>query len=117
MKLAISGHRDRIAKEEDILNIFSKYPDAVIMHGNAKGFDLQVHNIASKLGKQIISILPNYEHLGKNAPLIRNRQIIKDADILVALYDGRKYGGTYHTLNMAKKLNKPTIIFQPIKSS
>src|SRR3990167_1415276 len=117
MKISFSGHRDKIAKDDDIISLLMKYPNASIVHGGAKGFDSQVHSVASALNKQIMVILPSYNLYGKKAPIIRNRYIVEIGDILVALYDGRKYGGTFHTINIAKRLNKPIVILHPFTSS
>ena len=117
MKVSFSGHRDKLAKDDDIISLLMKYPNASVIHGGAKGFDSQVHSIATILNRQIIVIPPSYNLYGKKAPIIRNRHIVEIGDMLVALYDGRKYGGTLHTINIAKYLNKPIVILHPFTSS
>lgn len=36
----------------------------------------------------------------------RDRYMIDNSDLLIAVWDGRKYGGTYYTINYAQKCNK-----------
>ena len=42
---------------------------------------------------------------GKMAPLVRNDKIIKEADIVVALWDGRSKG-TRYVINRCHEFNK-----------
>ena len=101
MIIAFTGHRDKLA---DISFLDNLPKDAIWVHGGAIGFDMQVesYTIAYKIKTKIIK--PDYAKYGKSAPLIRNQEILKGADLLVACYDGRKGGGTYYTINLAKKL-------------
>ncbi len=39
----------------------------------------------------------------KNCMLLRNNFIVDNSSLLLAYYDGRKKGGTYYTVNRAKK--------------
>jgi hypothetical protein len=56
------------------------------------------------------SILPDYNTYPSDiAPLMRNIEIVSLIDILIALWDGRS-GGTWHTIEMAKILEKPYYI-------
>lgn len=43
----------------------------------------------------------------------RNEAIVKDCDILIAYYDGRKKGGTYDAIKKADKYGKRIIIVNP----
>lgn len=49
---------------------------------------------------------PAYEKYGDSAPLVRNRQIVRVADLVVALWDGES-SGTKATIDYAKKLGVP----------
>lgn len=42
--------------------------------------------------------------------LKRNRRMVDYSKYVIAAWDGRKYGGTYYTINYAKKLNKEIIL-------
>ncbi len=36
----------------------------------------------------------------------RDRYMVDNSDLLIAVWDGRKHGGTYYTINYAKKCDK-----------
>lgn len=106
MKIAFTGHRDKIVEYK----AFDTVPkDAIWVHGGAIGFDSQVELYAKRNNITTQVILPDYKRFGRKAPLIRNHDIIKDADLLVTNYDGRLYGGTYYTVKLAKSLNIPIL--------
>jgi hypothetical protein len=116
VKISFSGHRDKLAKESDLESILKDYPDSVWVHGGAIGFDTQVETFARKHNIKTIVIRPNYEKFGKRAPLIRNDEILELGEILVALYDGRKSGGTFYTITKAKKLGKKVLLIKPLSN-
>ena len=84
----------------------------IIITGGARGVDTVAAAYADRRGipKQII--LPDYT-LGKGAPLIRNKQIVKDADIVIAFWDGQSRG-TLHAIKHASVYNKPIIVYKSI---
>ena len=51
----------------------------------------------------------NWEKYGKRAGFIRNEDIIKNCDAVIAFWDG-KSKGTFHSLSLADKYYKPTKI-------
>jgi len=51
----------------------------------------------------------DWERFGKSAGFERNKYIVTAADVVVAFWDG-KSKGTEHTLEIAKKQKKPTIV-------
>lgn len=112
MKVAFTGHRDKIVDPR----AFEDVPkDALWVHGGAIGFDSQVEQYANYNNITTEIILPDYKRFGKKAPLIRNHDIVKDADLLVTNYDGRQYGGTYYTVKLAEKLNIPILNIGGVK--
>lgn len=110
MRIAFTGHRNRFAKRQAIENILNQFPGATWIHGGAIGFDSQINcfAISHKIPTQVIR--PDYSQFAKAAPLVRNRTIVEQCDLLIALYDGRKTGGTAYTIKYAKKLKKPIIL-------
>jgi hypothetical protein len=104
MIVAFTGHRDS-GTTKACFDALSK--DALWVHGGAEGFDSQVERYAQMYGIRTKVIRPDYEQFGKKAPLIRNAAIIVSADLLVACYDGRTYGGTFYTINLAKEVKIP----------
>lgn len=43
----------------------------------------------------------------------RNRYMINHSNRIIAIYNGKKHGGTYQTINMAKIANKEIVIIKP----
>lgn len=107
MRIAFSGHRDRIAASTTLEDVYKNYPDAIWVHGGAAGFDAQVEAFAKSHGIKTEVIQPDYKTHGKSAPLMRNHTILRKSELLVACYDGRKSGGTYYTINLARKMELP----------
>ena len=102
MHLAIIGSRDCPAV--DIEEYLDEMPDAIVS-GGAKGADTYAREFAIKKGIRLIEHLPDYAKYGKAAPLVRNRLIIDDCDIVLAFWDG-KSRGTKFTLDYAEKMGK-----------
>lgn len=106
MIIGFTGHRDWLANEQSLYRIEERYPGATWVHGGADGFDTQVDMVAKALGKipgdTLIVIRPDYRRYHpKQAPLMRNMEIVNRCDLLVACYDGRKKGGTYQRVGYA----------------
>jgi len=113
-KLAFTGHRDRLANPDELRIATYKYRGYEWVHGGAVGFDTQVNSLANVLGVKVTVIRPDYKtYPSKGGPLLRNEEIIKGAKLLIALYDGREKGGTYYTIEFAKKLGVPVHILTP----
>lgn len=55
-------------------------------------------------------LLPDYAKNGKAAPLIRNKLIVKNAEIIIAFWDG-KSRGTKFTIDYAKRIGKEIKIY------
>ncbi len=108
MKLAIIGSRTfnnyEILKEE-VSKFVNPNEISLIVSGGAKGADTlgeryaKEHNIDTKI------FLADWNKYGKSAGFIRNHDIIKNCDSVIAFWDG-KSKGTAHSLNIATKNNK-----------
>ena len=107
--LAIIGSRSfnnySFAKKE-ILNIIqnNKISITKIISGGASGADKIAEMFASKFNIPIEVIVPNW-NTGKQAGMIRNTDIIKKSDCVIAFWDGVSKG-TLDSINKAKRLNK-----------
>ena len=103
MKTAIIGSRN-------IVNIdFTKIntPITEIISGGAKGVDTLAKNYAINNNINLIEIKPDYKkHHFKQAPLLRNIEIVNKSDIVYAFWDGVSKG-TLFVINYCKKIGKP----------
>lgn len=112
MNIGFTGHRNKITDPAELRQLEIDYPGATWIHGGAIGFDTQANTVALELGKvlgeTLIVFRPDYhQHLQRLAPLIRNEEIVKRVDLLVACYDKRGKGGTFYTINYAKSRHVP----------
>ena len=114
MKLLITGSRQFTDYEGLKLAIAAVEKErgkavTLLLHGGAKGADTLAHRYAEEMGIEVEVILPDYKsHHGKQAPLKRNEELVKRAEVVLALYGprGRK-GGTYYTAQKAMMARKP----------
>ena len=106
MKIAIIGSRS--IKSINLDEIFPPYGTEIVS-GGASGVDACAKEYAMKNNIKYTEFLPEYSKFGKSAPLRRNMEIIKHADIIFAFWDS-KSPGTFHALVCAKKMRKPVHI-------
>ena len=78
-----------------------------IIHGGARGADEQAGKLATQFGIPAQSYPPDYESFGKSAPHVRNDEMLKHADRVLAFWDG-KSRGTKSVIDKARKLGIPT---------
>ncbi len=106
MNVAIVGSRN--------LNIeIEKYiPEETtsIISGGADGIDRLAEKYADSYNIPKLIFKPEYNLYGRSAPLIRNRLIVDNADLIVAIWDG-KSRGTKFTIDYALKKNKKIIVY------
>lgn len=103
MKVAIVGSRS--LKKADIGDYIPAGATEIIS-GGAKGIDTCAREYAMANGLKLTEFLPDYSHYGRRAPLLRNVEIIKNADILLIFWDG-KSRGTSFTMEKARSMGKP----------
>lgn len=79
-----------------------------VVTGGARGVDTIAEKWAKKHRLEWICYLPQWNIYGKQAGMIRNKEMIDFADILISFWDG-KSPGTLHAIGYCKKVNKPYI--------
>ena len=106
MKVAIVGSRisDCVTEEEIIRHIPTGC--SAVISGGAIGVDSLAAQAAEALQLPIIVIRPNYDRYGKAAPIIRNQEIVRQADFVLAFWDGESKG-TQSVLVECIKTGKP----------
>ena len=68
-----------------------------LISGGAEGVDQLARQAAETLGIPLTEYLPDYETYGRRASLVRNSQIIAEADLVLAFWDMSSHG-TAHTI-------------------
>ena len=106
MKVAIVGSRS--LKIEN-LDLYLPHNISEIVSGGAKGIDICAREYALDNNIMLKEILPDYKRYGRGAPLKRNLEIIKYADIVVSFWDGKSKGTKYVIDNCYKKGKKITV--------
>lgn len=111
MKIAIVGSREpgniNFALElEKCINIQS---GDTIISGGASGIDTLAAEYATSHGLELKEIRPDYARNGRGATFIRNREIVDNADIVVAFWNGTSKG-TKYTIDYANKKSITTLI-------
>ncbi len=110
MKVAVIGSRNLSIDD------LGKYlpPDTTeIVSGGARGVDTSAREYARAHGIKLTEFLPDYSTHGRQAPILRNIQIIDYADVVLAFWDG-KSNGTRFVIERCRSQNVKVRVFYPI---
>jgi len=125
MKACIIGSRS-ITRPEVIFPIIDKFirnhiiGEPTIISGGANGVDSNAKEYAKVQGFDFVEFLP-YHLVDKHTPFSakhfysRNRQMISNADIVLAIWD-EESSGTQHSIKYAQKLGVPVMVVKVPKS-
>lgn len=124
VRLLVSGSRD-IPEEfaynvlEDYLmeTILPNFEEVIIIEGGARGVDTAARKVAKDLNIDVLTIPAQWEvngRIDKGAGYKRNETMLKLADAVFCIWDG-KSKGTLHAFERAKKLNKNVLITKYLK--
>ena len=107
MRVIIAGSRQ--FDNYDLLcqkcnQLFMSMDNIEVLSGNSKGGDQLGEKYAVEKGYFIKLFLPEWNKYGKSAGIKRNEKMVKNADMLIAFWDG-KSKGTQNVINIANKLN------------
>lgn len=103
MRIAIVGSRN-YANLRRVCEYVETLPsDTIVVSGGAAGVDTTAAVAARKRGLTVEEHLPNYKLYGRHAPIIRNGDIVANADFVAAFWDG-KSRGTKNTIDRAEGL-------------
>ncbi len=80
-------------------------PNAVVISGGARGVDTIAAQRARARGLEVVEYLAQWDKYGRGAGYRRNHQIVDDAALVVAFWDGRSKG-TAHTMGLARDQGK-----------
>jgi hypothetical protein len=116
MKLAVIGSRGLSVSVVDVLlelqAVGVQLSDIeLIISGGAVGVDFVANELSDTLGVPLRVCVPDYTRDGHRAPFIRNNDIIKNSDFVLAFWDGESKGTAY-TLKVAVNRGIPCKIIR-----
>ena len=106
LRIAIVGSRNAQGIPVDFILPHIPPNASEIVSGGAEGIDSLAKEAAAKLGLKLTEFLPDYEAFGKRAPMLRNIEIVKFSDYLIAFWDHQSKG-TAFTIEQCIKLGVP----------
>ena len=107
MKLAIIGSRtfnDYALLQQSLETYRPKI--TLVVSGAARGADSLGEQWAKQNGIGTKVFPADWDKYGKRAGFIRNEDIIKNSDCVIAFWDGESRG-TAHSISLCEKYNKP----------
>ena len=107
MKVIIAGSRDfsDYEKLKEVCDyMLSRQTDVEIVSGAARGADILGEQYAKEKGHSLKQFPAEWDKFGKRAGYLRNEDMAKYSDALIAFWDG-KSKGTEHMISLAKKHN------------
>lgn len=113
MKVAIVGSRDFNDYSQlhyMMRKLCEMFPITEIISGGARGADSLAELFAKNYDLPTTIIKPDWNKFGKSAGMIRNGEIIKAADFVVAFWDGRSRG-TKNSIDRALAAKKNCFVF------
>ncbi len=110
MKVIIAGSRE-LNDIHLIDEAYNKCPLRIseIVSGGARGIDKQAILFAKQLNISYVEFMADWETQGKKAGILRNFEMAKYADALIAIWDGKSLG-TLNMINTMHKLQKPIYV-------
>lgn len=140
MRIAATGHRPaRLRGEEKIIKewineIFTQYDCTAAISGMAQGVDQIFAQAAIEKNIPLICCYPyrkNFFHqeekkilnkakdikfisevyTGNRVYWLRDKYMVDNCDLLLAVWDGIEAGGTWLTVNYAQKIGKPIVYY------
>ncbi len=112
LNIAVTGTRDWPDMDLVVDYIDSLPTRMRVLSGGGRGVDRVAISMAKQRGLGYEEILPNWEEDGKNARPIRNRKILKKADIAVVFWDGKSRGGKMF-IEQANEQGVPVFVIEP----
>ena len=110
----VCGSRDcddqiGISRILTLLSLLGGKP-AIMITGGAVGVDTLAGNWAIANDVRLVLYQPEWTRHGKSAGVIRNTQLVNDADFILAFWDGRSKG-TRDSIQKAMRSGKPLLVF------
>lgn len=110
MRVAVVGSRS-FADYERLRFVLNGLTIGLIISGGARGADKLAERYAEEHGIETKVFLPDWDAHGKSAGFLRNEDIVRACDMLVAFWDG-KSKGTQHSIRLADEQDKNLVVIQ-----
>lgn len=113
MRVAIIGSRELNGEEERCYEIICETVPAnctEIVSGGASGIDELAEKYAREHSLLFKRFEPEYHRYAKNAPLVRNEEIIRYANFVLVFWDGDSRGTAY-VINKCWEIDRPIETF------
>ena len=113
MKVIIAGGRcfeDYNNLRQFCDGILQNQHNIIIVSGGARGADLLGENYAKERNYKLVRFPAAWSTYGKSAGVLRNAEMAKYADSLIAFWDG-KSKGTSSMINLAEKEGLKVYVF------
>lgn len=112
-RIAVVGSRNASSEMLNEVALFVGWlpRGTTVVSGGAYGVDSEAADCALSCSLSTEELFPQYQRYGKRAPLVRNEEIARRCDGMVAFWDG-KSRGTMHAVNCARRLGKPVWIWE-----
>ena len=108
MRYGVVGSRNftdyRLMKE-----VLDKHFIGQIVSGGADGADSLAALYAKETNIPLLEFFPQWDKYKRSAPFVRNKQIVRASDVIIAFWGGNSRG-TKHSLDYAKKIGIKSII-------
>jgi len=119
MTVIIAGSRsinDLSQVEYAVRDFLKKYPTFIItriLSGGARGVDRLGVEWAMRNGRDYSVIPADWKKFGRSAGHVRNLEMSKISDALIAVWDGASHG-TLDMITIMRDLDKPYYIYTPL---
>lgn len=110
-RIAVVGSRDFKSQYAVERLVYLMPQTWTVVTGGARGVDKWAEQTARHYLRDVVVYEPDWKKYGKSAGFIRNNEIVRDCDVVVAFWDG-KSKGTKHSIQLARYLKKPCIILR-----
>jgi predicted Rossmann fold nucleotide-binding protein DprA/Smf involved in DNA uptake len=122
VRLAIVGSRTITDKGAIVMGVSQAMAKAMelgldpqiteIVSGGAKGVDAMAEDYAKAHGFPTRIFRADWDRHGRRAGFLRNRDIVANCDMVLAIHDGESRG-TQMTIDIAKRQERPTVVLYP----
>ena len=115
-KIAVVGSREGISYSvvaDKLEVVFNHYNGAItIVSGGARGVDSHAYRWAGNKGVDVMVFPADWATHGRSAGMRRNANIINEADVVLAFWDGQS-PGTRNSIDRARAAGKRLYVFDP----